>query len=117
MTWSLFGAGTFATIVMENASQLILNVNGLVQERRNSSVLAMELRLSCTDPSMYPNVMKTPNCHQNIHESRDVIYEYEIWVIFISSFLCGTYYGMAQIKKNIQALCHRPLWGESTSHW
>ena len=26
-------------------------INGLVQEKRNSSVLAMELRLSCTNPS------------------------------------------------------------------
>ena len=28
------------------------NVDGLVQERRNSSALAMELCLSCTNPSM-----------------------------------------------------------------
>ena len=28
-------------------------VNGLVQERRSSSALAMELRLSCTNPSKY----------------------------------------------------------------
>ena len=27
-----------------------LNIGGLVQERRNSSVLAMELCLSCTNP-------------------------------------------------------------------
>ena len=27
-------------------------IDGLVQERRNSSVLAMELRLSCTNPSI-----------------------------------------------------------------
>ena len=27
-------------------------IGGLVQERRNSSALAMELRLSCTNPSM-----------------------------------------------------------------
>ena len=30
-----------------------LYVNGLVQERRNSSALAMELRLSCTNPSIW----------------------------------------------------------------
>ena len=29
------------------------HVDGLVQERRNSSALVMELRLSCTNPSMY----------------------------------------------------------------
>ena len=28
-------------------------INGLVQERRNSSALALELRLSCTNPSIY----------------------------------------------------------------
>ena len=29
------------------------DIDGLVQERRNSSALAMELRLSCTNPSKY----------------------------------------------------------------
>ena len=29
------------------------HIDGLVQERRNSSALAMELRLSCTNPSIY----------------------------------------------------------------
>ena len=29
------------------------HIDGLVQERRNSSALAMELRLSCTNQSMY----------------------------------------------------------------
>ena len=35
-----------------NVTRLPYNVNGLVQERRNSSALAMELRLSCTNPLM-----------------------------------------------------------------
>ena len=30
-----------------------LHIDGLVQERRNSSALAMELHLSCTNPSIY----------------------------------------------------------------
>ena len=29
-------------------------IDELVQERRNSSALAVELRLSCTNPSIYP---------------------------------------------------------------
>ena len=29
------------------------NIDGLVQERRNSSALAMDLRLSCTNLSIY----------------------------------------------------------------
>ena len=38
-----------------NCLSIIANIDGLVQERRNSSVLAMELRLSCTNPSIYDN--------------------------------------------------------------
>ena len=30
-----------------------MHIDGLVQERRNSSALAMELRLSCTNPSIW----------------------------------------------------------------
>ena len=30
-----------------------VHIDGLLQERRNSSALAMELRLSCTNPSIY----------------------------------------------------------------
>ena len=33
--------------------QLEAHIDRLVQERRNSSALAMELRLSCTNPSIY----------------------------------------------------------------
>ena len=33
-----------------HASDTYLNIDGLVQERRNSSALAVELRLSCTNP-------------------------------------------------------------------
>ena len=32
---------------------LFLHFDGLVQERLNSSALAVELRLSCTNPSIY----------------------------------------------------------------
>ena len=32
------------------------HIYGLVQERRNSSALAMELRLSCINPSTYSNI-------------------------------------------------------------
>ena len=34
----------------------MIYINGLVKERRNSSALAMELRLSCTKPSIYTYV-------------------------------------------------------------
>ena len=38
--------------MLQNHSNSYLHVDGLVQERCNSSALAMELRLSCTNPSM-----------------------------------------------------------------
>ena len=43
--WCLCEAGSFSSSMKED-------FNGLVQERRNSSALAMELRLSCTNPSI-----------------------------------------------------------------
>ena len=36
-----------------------LQIYGLVQEKRNSSALAMELHLSCTNPPIY-ELDKTP---------------------------------------------------------
>ena len=38
-----------------------LQIDGLVQERRNSSALAMELRLSCTNPSTYTERLFVPS--------------------------------------------------------
>ena len=35
---------------------LLLYIDGLVQERRNSSALAVELCLSCTDPSLWQTI-------------------------------------------------------------
>ena len=51
---------TIASVDCKSKIQLIqdipyftLRIDGLVQERRNSSVLAMELHLSCSNPSNY----------------------------------------------------------------
>ena len=41
----------FKIILYEKQGLNWPKINGLVQERRNSSVLAMELHLSCTNPS------------------------------------------------------------------
>ena len=43
------------------------NIDGLVQERRNSSALAMELPLSCTDPSIYLAVAVWSSLTQTNH--------------------------------------------------
>ena len=47
--WFFFNisSGIIRTIAVFQA-----HIDGLVQERRNSSALAMELRLSCTNPSI-----------------------------------------------------------------
>ena len=39
-----------------NGGCFVDDIYGLVQERRNSSALAMELRLSCTNPLTYSNI-------------------------------------------------------------
>ena len=38
---------------LNNVNLLLVHIDGLVQERRNSIVSALELRLSCTNPSIY----------------------------------------------------------------
>ena len=42
----------FAALLSINTRLQQYHSDGLVQERRNSSALAMELRLSCTNPSI-----------------------------------------------------------------
>ena len=39
------------------AAPIKLHIDGLVQERRNSSTLAMELRISCTNPSILQHIL------------------------------------------------------------
>ena len=40
-----------------NIVYIYIYIDGLVQERRNSRALAMELRLSCIDPSISSYIM------------------------------------------------------------
>ena len=55
--------------------------DGLVQERRNSSALAMELRLSCTNPSIY---------YKNTSTKASWSIEYLLWGPWdIGRFLCN----------------------------
>ena len=61
---------TFAHVTYGN-----LHIDGLVQERRNSSALTMELRLSCTNPSIFSrpiqqeftNIITTKLCLEIAH--------------------------------------------------
>ena len=50
--WNLFRVGYKWTLVAQDSQHYI---NGLVQERRNSITNALELRLSCTNPSLWPH--------------------------------------------------------------
>ena len=43
----------FSVDKVECATTSMIHIDGLVQERRNSSALAMELRLSCANPSTW----------------------------------------------------------------
>ena len=53
-----------------------LHIDGLVQERCNSSALAMELRLSCTNPSIYQlTEIDEYNEITNIHQ--DLLWRYK----------------------------------------
>ena len=51
---SLRQASSMLRVGTDTTSRLMcIYIYGLVQERRNSSALALELRLSCTNPSIY----------------------------------------------------------------
>ena len=57
----------------------IADINGLVQETRNSSALAMELRLSCTNPLNY--VLHQPDT-QNALKAKEVGMKWDIFTYF-----------------------------------
>ena len=51
---------------------MLAYIDGLVQERRNSGALAMELRLSCTNPSILYHIVEklavsTENCISDVN--------------------------------------------------
>ena len=86
------------------------NINGLVQERRNSMANALDLRLSCTNPSI---------CCAGIIKQR--VYTHYIDIIMgamasrnTSLTIVYSIVYSAQIKENIKAPRHWPLWGEFT---
>ena len=54
-------------------------IDGLVQERRNSSALALELRLSCTNPLNHPNKQNISHEIYRIHPTNYVIVPGALW--------------------------------------
>ena len=84
---------------------VLYHIDGLVQERRNSSASAMELRLSCTNPSIYRYVIVFIHLlnqhyhssywyifiwHQNLHIFVFISYCWPLcwWFIRIKTFAC-----------------------------
>ena len=74
-----------------------LQDDGLVQERRNSSALAMEFRLSCINPSKYSNCASTlQSCahqvrttHQSINHS--VVINKTFWLVMCNQIFYLTF--------------------------
>ena len=71
------------------------NIDGLMQERHDSIANALELRLSCTNPSV-------------LYEYNTELHTTPLQWLFTRSFI------EAQIKENIKAPRHWPLCGEFT---
>ena len=85
-----------------------------MQERCNSSALALELHLSCIKPWIW--------CHMASLGHNGFSMNF-IWCIIIrvrwclkspASWLFIQLFVQALIKENIKVLCHWPLWGEFT---
>ena len=55
------------------------HIDGLVQERRNSIALAMELRLSCTNPSIYSGHFAPKDSPRTTHSAS---MKSELWDVF-----------------------------------
>ena len=67
------------------STALKYDIDGLVQEIRNSSALTMELRLPCTNPSTYTSTTMQPNWlwnYQSILRIRHLIQRLWNWLSF-----------------------------------
>ena len=57
MVWTKFSQNglyfSLLPLIWSHPAAVWFHIDGLVQERRNFSALAIELRLSCTKPSIY----------------------------------------------------------------
>ena len=80
-------------------------INGLVQERRNSSALTMELRLSCTNPSicyllqsLKPVVIRMPTSFITGGHSCSSASDDKVGILTTFSFQCYGQYWPADIS-------------------
>ena len=82
-------------------------IDGLVKERRNSSALAMELRLSCTNPSIYAPMEYIPitrivECGKN-HYNDVIISTMASEIISLTIVYSSVYSGADQRKHQSSA--------------
>ena len=63
--YPLVGLDIKQVLIIDEMPNPKRHVDGLVQERSNSSALAMELSLSCTNPSMLSRLIMVIYCHGN----------------------------------------------------
>ena len=87
-----------------------VDIDGLVQERRNSSALAMELRLSCTNPSI--SRFTVQDWCKSIANTLD-IYIYGIIYWSYSSFVLNHWYDWFTDRK----ISHIADWGLASHRW
>ena len=71
----------FLPICSNTDRDKLIHVDGLVQERRNSSVLAMELRLSWTNPSTYPGQLSPVYFRDNLSAWGRHCYDFECVIV------------------------------------
>ena len=76
-------------------------IDGLVQERRNSSALAMELRLCCTNPSICYWLTKVTSMKLNAKSDTDLTYNGDLNIVWCTHVCWLRYYcpGILNINK------------------
>ena len=88
MIWTNFFSGIIKTFHTKGK-----HTNGLMQERRNSIATALELRLSCTNPSQWIPLTLTYQC-DNLNWLKISMYgtQFNFWKIFVIFFLRFLYH-------------------------
>ena len=75
-------------VITQSNGRRVLHIDGLVQDRRNSSALAMEVRLSCTNPSIYLVILKWQVEHRlDSQQTPHTSPSWESYGVFIESIL------------------------------
>ena len=83
------------------STQLISqHIDGLVQERRNSSALAMELRLSCTKPSI--SSKREQNCYCDMISEHYLLNLPEMFLVILCVFWISSWTLLLEMIGNVR---------------